>query len=680
MPYDPPVRGPAIKGATVAGVAATLVLFAWLAGRTGGLRPAADARAGAAWVLLSSGPWPLGWLAAATGLGWPVRRMFLRRGGYALQFCLGVAAMMTADAGLGALGLLQPAGGLGAWALVLVGFALLLVQLRREGPPRFALPWTAWAAAPAVAVLLAAACSAPGWLWSSEFGGYDALSYHLQLPKEWLALGAIRPLPHNVYSWLPGYAEAAYYHLAVLMGDGLGAVYACQLLHAGLTIASAVVTGLCASRLVGPSTAALCAAMFLGTPWAAVVGSLAYNEMAVALFLAGGLLLLDNDEISQRGRAIMIGLLAAAACGAKLTAAGFVAAPLAILLASTAPPRRWPTLLAAAAGAGALVLVPWLARKAAHCGNPVFPFATDLFGTAHWTHEQVVTWRLGHQPPGEPGARLGALWAQLFRYGIGPNRDPSEPWLPQWSLLPWLALAGLAGGAAFATGPRRWPSRLGLVLAVQVLFWLTMTHLKSRFMTASLVPMSLAAGLGLGAIQSRLRWHALTPGLAAAAFLWCCLPVAIFLRERGGAPAAMIDWADVRAGYGIDASLHRELAREIPAVYVNAMPPETRTLLIGDAAPLYYRGNFAYQTTWDRGPMSEAMRSTPDQPRWLATLRRQGFTHVLVEPHMLARWANEKWNDPLLTPDRVLGALEPNARLEQQFPGDVRLYRLPGGS
>ena len=57
-----------------------------------------------------------------------------------------------------------------------------------------------WTAAPAVAVLLVAACSAPGWLWASEFGGYDALSYHLQLPKEWLHLKKITTLDHNVYS------------------------------------------------------------------------------------------------------------------------------------------------------------------------------------------------------------------------------------------------------------------------------------------------------------------------------------------------------------------------------------------------------------------------------------------------------------------------------------------------
>jgi hypothetical protein len=579
--------------------------------------------------------------------------------------------MMTAGAALGALGWLQAAGGLGAWMLILAGFALLIVQLRREGPPRPALPWTAWTAAPAAAVLVAAACSAPGWLWSSEFGGYDALSYHLQLPKEWLALGAITPLEHNVYSFLPGYVEAAYHHLAVLMGDGLRAVYACQLLHAALTVACAAIAGLVAARAAGPATGGLASAIFLGTPWAVVVGSLAYNEMAAALMLAGGLLVLGIDDLSPRGRGALIGVLAAAACGAKLTAAGFVAAPLALLLAWDTPPRRWPVVAGAAAAAGGIVLAPWLLRNAAHCGNPVFPFATGLLGAAHWTAEQVEAWRHGHQP--DHGSRLGALWAQVLRYGIGPSPGPGEPWLPQWSLLPWLALGGLAAG------PRRASGRLAAVIAVQAAFWLAMTHLKSRFMVPALVPLSIAAALGAGAVAARLRHRAVTACLAAAMIAWCLLPVALFLRERGGAPGAMIGWADVLAGDGGAAGLRGELAREIPAVYVNTvLPPGARTLLVGDAAPLYYRGSITYQTTWDRGPMSEVMRAAPGDPQdWAGALRRRGFTHVLVEPSMLARWAAEGWNDPLLTPERVLGAMERGAVLEHAFPSGTRLYRLP---
>ena len=204
-PYNPPVAEAPTntlnridRAAMIAGPVLVGVAILWLAGRSGPDRPGASIDA--VWALLTSVPWALGWLIAAIGLGWPLRRWLTgkHRDQLAIQVGLGVAAMLTLDAGLGALGVLQWGGSLGAWALVLAGMALVVEQLRRanHGVPR--VPWLTWTAAPAVAVLLLAACWAPGRLWASEFGGYDALSYHLQLPKEWFVLGRITPLDHNV--------------------------------------------------------------------------------------------------------------------------------------------------------------------------------------------------------------------------------------------------------------------------------------------------------------------------------------------------------------------------------------------------------------------------------------------------------------------------------------------------
>jgi hypothetical protein len=274
----------------LAGPLVVAALIVWLSGFTGPDRP--SALADAAWVLLTSAPLALCWLIAAFGYGWPLRRWLLGEGPdwAAVDMGLGVAFMLVLDASLGALGILQESGGLGAWAVVLVGFALVITQLRRVLRPSILLPWPVWVAAPAIAVLLLAACSAPGWLWASEFGGYDALSYHLQLPKEWHELGRITPLDHNVYSYLPGYVEAAYYHLAVLHGDGIASVYASQLLHAGFALMTAGVVARIAWHLGGRTVGAAAAAIVLGTPWTIVVGSLGYNEMAVAFLLATGLL------------------------------------------------------------------------------------------------------------------------------------------------------------------------------------------------------------------------------------------------------------------------------------------------------------------------------------------------------------------------------------------------------
>ncbi|MHC4965247.1 MAG: hypothetical protein ACYTGE_10075 [Planctomycetota bacterium] len=661
----------------VAGPLTVVALVVWLAGSTGPARPSALPEV--AWVLLTSAPLALCWLIAAFGYGWPLRRWLLGEGPdwAAVDMGLGVAFMLVLDAGLGTLGVLQQSSGLGAWAVVLIGFALVIAQLRRVLRPTVGLPWLAWAAAPVIAVLLLAACSAPGWLWASEFGGYDALSYHLQLPKEWLAAGRITPLDHNVYSYLPGYVEAAYYHLAVLHGDGIASVYACQLLHAGFALMTAAVVGRIAWRLGGRMVAAAAAAIVLGTPWTVVAGSLGYNEMVVAFLLATGLLVIQVAPPDSPRRAAALGVLAAAACGAKLTAIGFVAAPLGLLMLAAVPPKRWPACVGAAGAAAAVCVLPYLLRNWAYSGNPVFPFATGLLGLGHWTQQQADIWTSGHLPDLDLAGRLREAWNQLARYGLGPNPDPREPWQPQWSLLPWLAAAGLALGLATpALRSRSW--RLGMVLAVQLLFWLALTHIKSRFMLPAVVPAALAVALGLEALAARARQPVFVGLLAAAALAWCSVPVLVFLREADGAPAQRVGWVDVMTGDGLTPAQRRELANGSPHIFVNhLLPAQARVLSVGDAAPLYYRRAITYQTTWDRGPLSRAMDHRPDDPAgWMDELRAEGFTHLLVQPTMLRIWAESEWNDPRITAESVVGAAQRHAVLAQEFPGGLRLYRL----
>jgi ABC-type glutathione transport system ATPase component len=74
-----------------------------------------------------------------------------------------------------------------------------------------------------------------------------------------------------------------------------------------------------------------------------------------------------------------------------------------------------------------------------------------------------------------------------------------------------------------------------------------------------------------------------------------------------------------------------------PAVYVNHLLPEnSRVLFVGEAAPFYYRSDFTYNTTWDRGPLSSIMREHEGDPAaWIEALRSMQYTHVLVNPVML---------------------------------------------
>ena len=131
--------------------------------------------------------------------------------------------------------------------------------------------------------------------------------------------------------------EAAYLHMMALRGSAHGAALDAQILHGLFALAAAAMTGTLAARLAArawpslrlPSTAAwVCASVVLGTPWVIVCGSLAYNEMALLLFLAAALwIALDCWQGSRKRGWAVLGLLCGAAAGAKLTALMLVAAP-----------------------------------------------------------------------------------------------------------------------------------------------------------------------------------------------------------------------------------------------------------------------------------------------------------------------------------------------------------------
>jgi len=670
------------------GPIAVIALFIWMT-RWSDAGPA-NPELAALGVIVSAAPWALMWIIAAIGLGWPVRLLLARRtpDGLAIQCGIGVALLLFLDSAMGASGLLQIGSDLGAWGIILIGIALAGEQIRRRFTNarrvEVVWPWPVWAAAPALAVILVATTEAPGWLWATEFGGYDAMSYHLQLPREWLALGAIVPLDHNVYSHMPSFMEGAYYHLAVLRGDGIESVYAAQMLHALLAGMTALLAGRLGMRLAGLGGGLIAALAVLGTPWVIVTGTLGYNEMAMTLMLITGLLILEGEGIDGPCKAALIGMACGAAVGSKLTAIGFVALPLLLLPLWKRPARQWPAALAIAGAFGTIVLAPWLIANALDTGNPFFPFLTGLFGTGHWTAEQAASWIAGHRVEGGLPARLVDVVHQFVRFGIGPSPDPGEPWKPQWSILPWLGALALAMGLTSAT-MRPMSGKLLFVLVVQLLFWASFTHVKSRFMLPAVFPLSLSLALALAWMRESFprpaAHRAAMPALFVLLLAWCAQPACLFRSERfrEGGPAFMIGMADVISGRSLSPPQRIESGRTmfIPVCINYLVPAEARILAVGYATPLYFQRPVEYQTTWDRGPLSRIMREAGESPAaWIDALRAEGYTHLLVEPRMLINWETNGWNDPLITADRILGAADLFATLEIRYANGTALYRL----
>ena len=634
---------------------------------------------------------------AARGLGAGSPGAADRTGLDELAIALGLcsALMLVIDAVLGTLGLLGAAGGLVAWAPIGVG-VVLAVRLLRDAPPSWggalapadgdraaggdpiarALRGVGLGAA--TALLLVAASVAPGWLWSSEFGGYDALSYHLELPKEWFLLGrAVGPTEGNVYSALPSFVESAFLQLMVMRGNPIDGAYACQWWSVGATLATAFVIARLARGVFGEGVPA--ALVFLATPWTTVVGTMAYNDMYPCLALATGWLLagpVPSEERRLDARtAAALALLAAAAFGAKPSSILFTALPLAAVAWSVGGRhggirnfRHAPLVI----GVGLVLLSPWLVRNQLAYGSPTFPFLSGVFGAGPWSAEQLQVFLGAH---GRPEASLlpslsslALVWQQWIGYGFGAAPAPNEPWFPLWGLLPLLGIAGiLATAKAPAAEGRRWWALIALVMLVLMVGgWLTATHIKSRFLLPSAVPLALGAAalLRLVAVHWGARWAA---GLAVAALL---LPAFAFAREpvRGtlqlGAPALLVDGMGQRTGEMLAKALpelppeQREAAlKQADSAFVinYLLPADARLLAVGFSTPFYILRPLSWSTVWDRGAFDRVIDAAPGTPAaWGPRLRAEGFTHVVIDPVMLEVWMRSGWLNPAMASGPML--------------------------
>jgi hypothetical protein len=670
------------------------------------------------YLLLAQGLPVLAYVLAAIGLGRPVVALLAPGSVSRLhtQIPLGLGAMLTLSHALGVLGLLSGDGPLPrivAWGVVALGLLLLLDQIVRGPlrPERWpVLPPASLVLAIPLALLIVAACNPPGALWASEYGAFDALSYHLQLPKEWLAGDRLWPSQHNVYSFLPSYVGAAFTHLGQMsvapgatdvVGRALGGegawVIGCQLLHGAtlvlgaLTLARAAWVMLVQSGVAsGPATTLglIVAGFVLSTPWALVVGSLAYTEAAMLALGAGAVLLAVDTSIPPVRRAIGVAVCVGLACGCKPTAL-FMLGPVAgLLMLACAPRADWPRMLAVGVVAGVLSLAPWMARNALASGNPVFPFAAGVLGAGHWTGEQLSRYALNHGP--DPAVSIPGRFARLFTPEFGLAH-------PQWAFVPFLALLGVVA-VALAPRVRRAVCVLLAALVLQWAAWAMLTHGQSRFLIPMLVPLALLGALGLGALtvdRTSLPSAAGGPGrvlrvrlaLVGGAILVVCLSAlaaVMFMREDTGRPnRLLVGGVGSLTGMASDDALQAATdqaraeflaALPTPEAYINlAIRPQDiegrGVYLLGDSTPAYILGAIGrqprpgeprspvvYHVTWDASPLGRAMERSPDTPAaWSKSLRDDlGCRYVLVNfdelDRLIRRW---RYYDPRVTPERI---------------------------
>jgi hypothetical protein len=528
---------------------------------------------------------------------------------------LGIACWMLALFALASAGALRPT----PVAALALGFgAAAWLARRRFGAARgepLDLPFLA----------AAAFATAPFWLAALGYQAPgDAATYHLSLPKRYLAAGGFTAVPMNVYAFWP-HATELLFALAMLLRDHALAAA----LHTAFG-ALALWAVFAACRAAGrPAAGWIAAPLALANPVFAFELGVAYVDLAYAFFFTAGVVFMARalrSRPADPGAVSLAGVCGGALAGIKLTGAlgaaaiALLALPRAVSLLRAGEARRVGALALCFALPLCALGLPWLARSALATGNPVYPFCYATFGGPDWS------------------PALAARFAEWQR-DIGMGRGPLD-----YALLPLRVL--LEGGADYAHfGGRLGAHWLALVPLACALGWrepLVRAALaasgayfalwaagsqQARFLIPLLPLLALACAMALDAAVDRFA-SARPAGVRRA------------LRLALGALALFLALANVRAHYAqalaalpalrADASARRAAAVDPVFRWIDAaLPRDARLLLLDTNQTFFLEREALADSFFEASQLADWLRGAQSEDEIAARLAARGISHVL---------------------------------------------------
>jgi 4-amino-4-deoxy-L-arabinose transferase-like glycosyltransferase len=513
--------------------------------------------------------------------------------------------------------------------------------------------------------LTVAACAVAFFCALAPETEYDALWYHLELPRRWL--DAARPVDDvNEYVSLYPLTWELLFGAALALDGDVGA----RLVHWATLPLCAVIAGWLAQCINGSASArashgpgrtppALAAAVAVTAPTVLWEATTAYVDLALALHAALAAYALVRASTGSSSRwlavaAVQLGLC----CATKHLGLLVVAAALVTWVGATVyRDRSWRRALERAVLIGTVAILlpaPWYIRAALASGNPVFPELYGVFGA--W-------------PPERWNATVEHALA-AFKAGFGRSRT-----LAHQAALPWdmsmhpVRYFGTFGPTLLAFLPftiaaaaRSHVARaLGAGALLYFVLWASPV---SSFQLRFLVPFwivaapLLAAGIQMaidaaGSVRAPLR--GVVTG-AVAVLLALDLPPSIPLHE--GDRVGWSGWlthvirdvpvAVVAGGVSREAYLDEHVRSAAAWRWINAnTPADTRVLtflggdqFLADRARLWSETPAARAVTWD---------APADVDRVIRRVHGLGIRYVLVQKPLLRTPAFERL--VLLRPD-----------------------------
>jgi 4-amino-4-deoxy-L-arabinose transferase-like glycosyltransferase len=356
---------------------------------------------------------------------------------------------------------------------------------------------------------------------------YDALWYHLDLPKRYLDAGALVDFRCQYVAHYPSGTELLFGY-----GLALGDQIAAKLIHFGLGVLLVLATYRLGTQVSSRRAALLAAAILAVTPTVTWEATTAYVELGTAFFVVLALSgVIRYAEDPSRGTLALAGLFAGFALATK-TLALIAVAPLGVLVLFAARGRPLRRLAAGGGFLGVALLpaLPWYLRAQIETGNPVFPSAYGLFGADAdvWTAQADAAQQAFYDHFGfrdGPGSLLALPW-DVTMHGAAFGGSLGVAYL---MLVP----------LALRVRPSRAFTLTALFCVGYLALWASpLSSLQLRFVVPVLGPLAVVAAAGFDAAWQLARERAPAAGSVLAvvvlAALALALPPFVALHEPDG--------------------------------------------------------------------------------------------------------------------------------------------------
>ena len=228
---------------------------------------------------------------------------------------------------------------------------------------------------------------------------FDALNYHLGIPKLFISTGGIYPLPHLVYSNFPLNTEMLY-----VLGELVHSALLAKLFHFAFAMLAAGAVAAFGSRFFSLPVGIWGSVVFLASPLVGYLTKTAYVDLPLTLYTFLSLYTFYISLIRpDKGWLVLAGTFSGLAFGTKYTGL-FVVVVITCLCAGfhiyrklypngarlhlPGPGRLWiayylPILILAA---------PWLIKNTVFTGNPVAPLLGNLLENPDFRPTDYNVW------------------------------------------------------------------------------------------------------------------------------------------------------------------------------------------------------------------------------------------------------------------------------------------------